>query len=56
MDTPSGSSATYNIRDLADGMMRYAILNVTVGGSTNDMEDAAEADDVILRRRIPSDQ
>ena len=53
---PTGRNATYGMQDLANGMMRAAILDTSVGGAANGINNAAEALHRILTRPVPSDQ
>ena len=53
---PTGRNATYGMQDFANGMMRAVILDTSVGGAANGINDAAEALNKILMRPVPSDQ
>ena len=53
---PTGRNATYGMQDFAGGMMRAAILDTSVGGAANGINNAAEALNKILTRPVPSDQ
>ena len=53
---PTGRNTTYGMQDFTNGMMRAAILDTSVGGVANGINDAAEALNKILMRPVPSDQ